>query len=52
MPLELIAPRVLPPLDESFRPAALANRAFQREAANGERLVVSLQRSGEEFSRF
>ncbi|HPP63714.1 MAG TPA: ROK family protein [Anaerolineales bacterium] len=53
MPLELIAPRVLPPLDESFRPAALANRAFQREvASHGERLVVSLQRSGEEFSRF
>ena len=53
MPVELIPPRLLPPLDESFRPAVLANRAFQRAAALiGVRLVLGLQRSGVEFSRF
>src|SRR6266446_7569831 len=30
--LSLIVPRIMPPLDSSFRPAVLANRAFRRQA--------------------
>jgi predicted NBD/HSP70 family sugar kinase len=53
MPLQLIAPRVQPPLDEGFRPAVLANRNFLREAESaGVRLVLGLERSSSEFSRF
>ena len=29
---KLEMPRIIPPLDTDFRPAALANRAFRREA--------------------
>lgn len=51
--MKLIIPKVVPPLDEGFRPAVLANRNFQREVgANGERAVIVLERSGGEFSRF
>ncbi len=53
MSLQLVPPRVLPPLDENFRPAKLANQNFQREVEpNGARLVLGLERSGREFSRF
>ena len=31
--LTLVKPRFVPPLDEEFRPAALANRLFQQEVA-------------------
>ncbi len=49
----LIAPRISPPLDEDFRPAVLANRAFQAGIAReGVPLVIGLERSGQEFSRF
>ena len=30
MPLQLLPPRIQPPLDEDFRPAVLANRKFQQ----------------------
>ena len=51
--LELIPPKIIPPLDESFRPAVLANRNFQsRVKPVGIPLVIGLERSGGEFSRF
>ena len=51
--LQLVSPRVQPPLDENFRPAILANQNFQREVESiGARLVLGLERSGSESSRF
>jgi predicted NBD/HSP70 family sugar kinase len=53
MSLQLIVPRVQPPLDENFRPAVLADRSFQREtAATGVRLILGLERGADEFARF
>ncbi|MCA2000785.1 MAG: ROK family protein [Chloroflexi bacterium] len=53
MSLQLIAPKVVPPLDEGFRPAALANRNFQREIDSaGVRLVLGLERGADGVSRF
>ena len=44
MPLQLISPRVPPPLDEDFRPAVLANKNFQREVESiGIRLVLGVE---------
>ncbi len=52
MRLPLIPPRVSPPMDEDFRPAVLARRAFQLSVgAEGERLVIGLERNNGEFSR-
>ncbi len=48
----LVSPLLAPPLDENFRPAALFNRAFRKKAGEGVRLVIGLERSAEEFSRF
>jgi predicted NBD/HSP70 family sugar kinase len=51
--MTLIPPNIKPPLDEGFRPAVLANRYFQTQTkAAGVPLVIGLERSGEEFSRF
>ena len=51
--LELIFPKIFPPLDEGFRPAALANRNFRKQVKPvGEQLVIGLERSAGEFSRF
>jgi predicted NBD/HSP70 family sugar kinase len=53
--LNLVQPRLIPPLDPDFRPAALANRAFQREVAgsqSGVPLVLGLERANGELSRF
>lgn len=53
--LELIKPTLPPPLDQGFRPAVLANRAFQRkveETGGGVPLVFGLERSGGAMSRF
>lgn len=53
--LTLIPPRFVPPLDPDFRPAVLANRAFQHEVrASGEGvpLVIGLERTGGTLSRF
>jgi len=53
MSLQLVPPRVQPPLDKNFRPAILANQNFQREVESiGAMLVLGLERSGNEFSRF
>ncbi len=53
MSVDLVAPKVTPPLDESFRPAVLADRAFQSATADsGARLIIGLQRGKDEFSRF
>ncbi|MCC6568343.1 MAG: ROK family protein [Anaerolineales bacterium] len=52
MNLSLIPPRVAPPLDEEFRPAVLARRAFQRSVGSeGERLVIGIERNHGELSR-
>ena len=51
--MELVEAKVRPPLDEDFRPAVLANRNFARQARSfGVKLVIGLERSGGEFSRF
>ena len=53
--LTLIPPRLIPPLDPDFRPAVLANRAFQKEVADsgvGVPLVLGLERANGELSRF
>jgi predicted NBD/HSP70 family sugar kinase len=53
MSLQLIVPRIIPPLDEVFRPAILANRNFQREVDSvGVSLVLGLERGAEDISRF
>ena len=53
MSLQLVPPLVQPPLDENFRPAILANQNFQRQVESiGTRLVLGLERSGSEVSRF
>src|SRR3990172_7496461 len=51
---ELIpVPEFLPRLDRNFRPAVLANRAFERETAeSGVPLVIGLERDNGKFSRF
>lgn len=51
--MQLLEPKVLPPLDENFRPAVLSRQNFQREIKSvGVRTIIGLQRSAEEFSRF
>lgn len=51
--LDLIPPKISPPLDSGFRPAVLANRNFQAQVKPvGVPLVIGLERSGGEFSRF
>jgi len=49
---QFVKPKILPPLDENFRPAVLANQNFRREVnAEGTTLMLGLERGGE-FSRF
>jgi predicted NBD/HSP70 family sugar kinase len=53
--LQLIAPRFRAPLDEDFRPAVLANRAFEREVRDcgaAIPLVLGLERADGSVSRF
>ena len=55
MILKLVKPRFVPPLDEKFRPAVLANRAFQKKVENsgaGVPLVLGLERADGSISRF
>jgi predicted NBD/HSP70 family sugar kinase len=50
---QLIQPQITPPLDPEFRPAALANHAFQQQTASvGVPLVIGLEREGGKLSRF
>ena len=51
----LMGPKLAPPLDPDFRPAVLANRAFQKEVVDlqvGVPLVLGLERANGELSRF
>jgi predicted NBD/HSP70 family sugar kinase len=53
--LALVAPRVIPPLHPSFRPAVLANRAFQQQVsgcANPVTVCLALEQTGENVSQF
>ncbi|HNT25754.1 MAG TPA: ROK family protein [Anaerolineales bacterium] len=53
MALQLLEPRVKPPLDDGFRPAVLANRHFRRAVGQGgQRVVIGLQRNGSGLTRF
>jgi len=55
MGFKLVKPKFLPPLDADFRPAVLANRAFQREVEDsgvGVPLVLALERSDGSVSRY
>jgi predicted NBD/HSP70 family sugar kinase len=50
---KLIEPKFVPPLDDKFRPAVLANRAFDTEVAKaGVPLVIGLERDNGQVSRF
>ncbi len=48
----LVPLRYAPPLDESFRPAAVFSRAFREQVEGGERLVIGLERAADETSTF
>lgn len=53
--MDLPAPAVTPALDEGFRPAVLAQRAFRkavRESDDGTPLVLGLERANGSLSRF
>jgi predicted NBD/HSP70 family sugar kinase len=53
--MTLVAPKITPPLDDRFRPASLANRAFRarvRESGKGVPLVIGLERGDGSVSRF
>lgn len=52
---KLVAPRFMPPLDEAFRPAVLANHAFLKEVEEsgaGVPLVLGLERADGSVSRY
>ncbi|OGO61633.1 MAG: transcriptional regulator [Chloroflexi bacterium RBG_19FT_COMBO_49_13] len=49
----LVKPRFIPPLDDEFCPAVLANRAFEQEsAAVSVPLIIGLERDDGKLSRF
>ena len=49
----LVKPRFVPPLDEGFRPAVLANRAFAAQVAEvGVPLVIGLERDNGQLTRY
>jgi len=51
--LNLVLPRVIPPLDPDFRPAVLANRAFRKDAIEvGIPVVIGLERSNGDFGSY
>ncbi len=49
---DLIRPRLVPPLDEDFQPAVLANRAFQKQARSDGAvpLLIGLERAADQIS--
>ncbi len=48
-----IQPKLIPPLDKNFQPAALVNRAFNQEAEKiGVPLILGLERNDGQVSRF
>ncbi len=51
--LKFIHPKIKPALDDSFQPAALANRTFRETVAQiGVPVVIGLERSNGEISRY
>jgi predicted NBD/HSP70 family sugar kinase len=53
IPLNLVKPLYVPPLDPGFRPAALANRAFLKDIEGiGVPLIIGLERNNGEIGRF
>ncbi|HVN53720.1 MAG TPA: ROK family protein [Anaerolineaceae bacterium] len=51
--MELVKPQFIPPLDDGFRPAVLANRAFERKVRDvGVPLVIGLERDAGKVTRF
>jgi predicted NBD/HSP70 family sugar kinase len=49
----LVTPSIIPPLEEGFRPASLANRAFLEEAGEAAvLLVIGMERENGVISRF
>ncbi len=49
----LIRPKIIPPLDAEFRPAVLANHAFQKQMEGvGIPLVIGIERDAGKLSRF
>jgi predicted NBD/HSP70 family sugar kinase len=55
LPFELVKPHFVPPLEGSFRPASLANRAFQSEVVEsgcGVPLVFGLERADGALGRY
>jgi len=49
---KLVKPKLLPPLDEAFRPAVLANRAFEKEVADiGVPLIIGMERANGEMAQ-
>jgi predicted NBD/HSP70 family sugar kinase len=51
--LIMVAPKLIPPLDDAFRPAALANRLFENETQTvGIPLVFGLERENSKLSRY
>ncbi|HSL43090.1 MAG TPA: ROK family protein [Anaerolineales bacterium] len=52
-PLKFIQPKIQPALDDSFQPAALANRAFRQAVEQiGVPQVIGLERGNGEISRY
>jgi predicted NBD/HSP70 family sugar kinase len=55
VPFELVKPLFVPPLDDTFRPASLANRAFRHKVAKsggGVPLVFGLERADGALGRY
>jgi predicted NBD/HSP70 family sugar kinase len=51
--LKLVKPRFKPPLDDEFRPAVLANRAFKKlTVISSDPLIFGLERENGKFSRY
>ena len=51
--LERVSPKIRPPLDDGFFPAALANRAYRTEVGeDGTPVVIGLEREAGQLSRF
>jgi len=50
---DAVKPKLIPPLDKDFQPAALVDRAFRQEAQKvGIPLILGLERNDDQISRF
>ena len=52
---KLVSPKFVPPLDENYRPAVLANRQFRKdvkESGSAQPLVLGIERNNGEISRY